>query len=79
MKQYMYSGAALVFIAMSLIQPAAGIDCQSTCAACWRDNDNTGKDIKVQCYPKADNQGGCGDACPDGFSRIHCAKKERCQ
>lgn len=78
----MYLGAPLIVVT-SLIQHTAGLFCDSGCAACWRDGDKTGKDIKFQCYLKSDtnkenSKKGCGTVCPEGFSGMHCAKWERC-
>ena len=38
------------------------------CAACWKDNDNIGTDIK---FSYADN-GACGGVCLSGYNGIHC-------
>jgi hypothetical protein len=75
MKSY-YAVAVSMFFANGIIQMAAGLDCSSSCAACWLDNNNDGVDTKFTC---TGNGGvGCGDVCPTGYNGIHCAKSERC-
>ena len=68
----LYLGIAIV--AAGFIYTVAGIICNSDCAACWKDNDSDGTDIKFSCRYR-----NCGWACPEGYSRIHCARAERCQ
>ncbi|KAF8427365.1 hypothetical protein EV426DRAFT_374569 [Tirmania nivea] len=63
----------VALVAAGIIQIAAGLKCRSGCAACWKDG-ASGVDIKFSC-----NDGHCGDSCPAGYSRIHCAKEARCQ
>ncbi|KAF8427916.1 hypothetical protein EV426DRAFT_374591 [Tirmania nivea] len=58
--------------AASIIQIAAGVKCDSNCAACWK-NGSPGVDIKFSC-----DGSHCGSACPEGYHGIHCAKSERC-
>ena len=72
----LYVGVTLVVVA-SLIHTAMGLSCEDLCAACWKDNDPNGTDIKMQCNAKF--SGGCGNTCPSGYSGIHCAQSKRCQ
>jgi hypothetical protein len=65
----------LLIAAASLIQTAVGLNCNSLCAACWKD-DSPGIDIKIGC---AISNGYCGDKCPQGYYDLHCAKTSRCE
>jgi hypothetical protein len=67
-----YRLAASIFFANNVIQMAAGLRCNSGCAACWLDNNNDGVDTKFTCV------GDCGDVCPTGYNGIHCARVDRC-
>ena len=71
-----YSVAASIFFANGVIQMAAGLKCDTSCAACWLDNNSDGVDTKFLCT--GDHGVHCGDLCPTGYSGIHCAKIERC-
>jgi hypothetical protein len=71
-----YALAVGMFFANGVIQMAAGLKCNSGCAACWLDNNSDGVDTKFICT--GDNGVHCGDACPTGYNGIHCAKIERC-
>ena len=67
----------VVFVTMATFTHMAlvsGISCDSNCAACWKDNDTKGTDIKFSCNDKND----CGSACPSGYHGIHCASPLRC-
>ena len=66
---------ACSLFAASLIQMAVGLNCNSLCAACWKDG-SPGVDIKIGC--SAIN-GYCGDKCPQGYHGLHCAKDSRCE
>ncbi|KIK02277.1 hypothetical protein K443DRAFT_677788 [Laccaria amethystina LaAM-08-1] len=68
-----YRLAVSIFFANNVIQMAAGLQCNSGCAACWLDNNNDGVDTKFTC-----TGGDCGDVCPTGYNGIHCARLERC-
>lgn len=68
----LYQGAAFVVTA-HYIHTAVALYCSSSCAACWKDNNKDGVDIKFWC-----TKGECGTACPQGYSRMHCANKARC-
>lgn len=67
-------------IAASLTHTAlvSGLQCGTGCAACWKDNNSDGTDIKFQCNEKAPNNKDCGKGCPSGYNGIHCAAWERC-
>jgi len=52
-----------------------GLVCEDLCAACWKDGDPNGVDIKMRC--EARNKG-CAKNCPSGYSRMHCAQYKRC-
>ena len=65
---------AVTFIHTTLV---LGLNCGSDCAACWKDNDPNGADIKFKCVINLPNRE-CGSTCPAGYSRIHCAEWERC-
>ena len=71
-KMKMHHGVTLIGTA-SYIHMIVALRCSSSCAACWKDNDSNGVDIKFWC-----TRGNCGTACPTGYSRIHCANKARC-
>ena len=70
----LYPGTELLALA-GVIQMAAGLKCDSGCSACWSDT-QPGVDIKLYCGG-SDNRS-CGGLCPPGYSRLHCAKGERC-
>lgn len=71
----LYLRVALVIIAsLTHMALVLGKKCDSRCAACWKDNNNDGVDIKFTCGSDYN----CGDSCPSGYSRLHCAKWERC-
>ena len=63
--------ASLLF-ATGFIQTAAGIRCDSFCAACWK-NGSPGVDIKMSC----DGLWNCY-SCPGGYDSLHCAQMDRC-
>ena len=63
---------SLIFAAGFIIQPAAGILCDSNCAACWKAGSST-VDIKIGCQ-----LGNCPYPCPGGYENIHCAVSGRC-
>lgn len=63
----LYLGIA-VNLSPGLIHRAAGIGCDSYCAACWKDGE-PGIDIKWSCL-----RGVCGDDCPAGNHDPHCAR-----
>jgi len=65
-----------LLLAAGFIQTAAGLQCDSECAACWKTGDTNGADIKLSC---SDGSGHCGDKCPNGYERMHCATRGRCQ
>ncbi|KIK00785.1 hypothetical protein K443DRAFT_678974 [Laccaria amethystina LaAM-08-1] len=67
-----YPVAICMFFANNAIQMAAGLHCNSGCAACWLDNNDDGVDTKFECI------GECGDVCPAGYNGIHCATFNRC-
>ena len=73
----MYLVVALVvmasFIPVGAWRKAPGLWCHSDCAACWKDNDPNGVDIKFTCDDEI-----CGWTCPDGYHGLHCAKNGRC-
>ncbi|KAF8422262.1 hypothetical protein EV426DRAFT_606738, partial [Tirmania nivea] len=69
----LYLGFALVLNAAIFIRTAAGLSCDSSCAACWRDG-SPGVDTKFSC----DSNGHCGNTCPPGYNSIHCARASRC-
>ena len=71
-----YLVASSIFFASGVIQMAAGLKCDTSCAACWLDNNSDGVDTKFLCT--GDHGVHCGDLCPTGYSGIHCAKIERC-
>lgn len=73
-----FSIALSMLLASGFIQTAVGIKCDSGCAACWKDNDSNGVDIKLSCGGGNLAAGQCGDKCPTGYGRIHCAKAARC-
>ena len=62
-----------LLLAAGFIQMAAGLTCESNCAACYKDN-SPGVDIKFCCGPGNH----CGRSCPPGYSDLHCAKGVRC-
>ena len=62
----------LLFAAGFIQMAAAGIQCDSFCAACWK-NDSPGVDIKMSCG----TFGKCYE-CPGGYNNAHCATGERC-
>lgn len=64
------------WVVVNSIHMVAGISCGSGCAACWKDGDQNGADVKFACYGDRE---GCGSRCPDGYSGIHCAKSSRCE
>lgn len=72
MKFHRYLGVALVITA-SFIHTGPAMACSSNCAACWKDGDTNGADIKPAC-----TNGQCGTRCPTGYSGAHCAKEARC-
>ena len=65
-----------LLLAADFIQTAAGLHCDSECAACWKTGDTNGVDIKLSCGLGTRE---CGDTCPQGYEGIHCAKRARCQ
>jgi len=65
----------VALLVASFIRVTGGISCGSGCAACWKDGDTTGVDIKFACYGDKE---GCGSRCPGGYSGMHCAKTSRC-
>ncbi|KIM49660.1 hypothetical protein M413DRAFT_438828 [Hebeloma cylindrosporum] len=69
-----FSIAVITLLTAGFIQSAVGLKCTSGCAACWKDNNNNGLDTKISC-----NNSDCGDKCPSGYSRMHCAETARCQ
>ncbi|KIK02275.1 hypothetical protein K443DRAFT_97278 [Laccaria amethystina LaAM-08-1] len=72
-----YRVAVSMFFATNVIQMAAGLACNSGCAACWLDNNNDGVDTKFTCT--GGEQGvDCGDECPTGYNGMHCAHIARC-
>lgn len=71
MKALSVSGLGLLLAVAFNIQMAVGIRC--ACGACWKSDGSPGVDIKLYC-----DVGDCGSACPNGYDRLHCAKKERC-
>lgn len=50
----------------------SGKKCDSYCAACWSSTE-AGVDIKFTC-----GNGHCGNSCPSGYERLHCATAARC-
>ena len=70
----LFSAATSLLFAASLIQTAVGLNCNSGCGACWKDDNANGADIKFTCT----NGGNCGDKCPQGYHGIHCAEATRC-
>ena len=68
-----FSMALSMFLASGFIQTAVGIQCDSQCAACWKNNNSNGADIKIRC-----GSNDCGNSCPTGYSDLHCAKAFRC-
>ena len=74
MKLYIIQVALVITAALGhLALLVSGISCGSACAACWKNDDNNGVDTKFFC-----KLGRCGDACPDGYHGIHCARFSRC-
>ena len=71
-----YPVAASIFFANGVIQMAAGLKCDTGCAACWKDNNSDGVDTKFACG--GDKGEHCNDVCPTGYNGIHCAAVERC-
>ena len=65
----LFLGHVFAFTAGS-IHRVIGVQCSSYCAACWKDNDSTGVDIKF-----SNEQENFGGWCPPGY---HCAKDARC-
>ncbi len=62
-----------LLFAAGFIQTAAGIQCDSFCAACWKIG-SPGVDIKMSCG----TFGNCPYPCPSGYNNIHCANSDRC-
>ena len=73
MKLHSQAVALSLFFAACFIQTAAGIQCDSFCAACWK-IDSPGVDIKIRCGAF----GNCPYPCPSGYNNIHCANSDRC-
>ena len=67
--------ASYSLFAAGLIHTAVGLNCDSMCAACWKD-DSPGEDIKIGCV---DTNGYCGVKCPQGYHDMHCATASRCE
>ncbi|RPB26516.1 hypothetical protein L211DRAFT_835338 [Terfezia boudieri ATCC MYA-4762] len=64
---------ALMINATFFIRIGAGLSCDSSCAACWKDG-VSGVDTKFSC----DDNGHCGNTCPPGYHGMHCARASRC-
>ena len=75
-KMRAFFAATFSLFAVSLIQTAAGLNCDSLCAACWMDNNADGADIKFTCLA---DDGYCGETCPVGYHGMHCANHARCR
>lgn len=64
---------AATFTHMALV---SGLSCDSGCAACWKIG-SPGIDTKILC-PDNGNKKECGNSCPSGYNRLHCANWYRC-
>ena len=69
-----HSVALSLFFAAGFLQTTVGLKCNSYCAACWLDNNDTGVDLKIAC---SDDKV-CIAACPSGYHGLHCATYRRC-
>ena len=69
----LYLCLALVAAAGFIHTATAGLRCDSACAACWKNGDLNGVDIKFTCEEHT-----CGSVCPEGYNTLHCAKASRC-
>jgi len=70
-----FFAATRSLLAAGLIKTTVGLQCGSSCAACWKDDDPNGADIKISC---SSVNGYCGDKCPKWYHDLHCAKYARC-
>ena len=69
-----YLQVVLVITTTTVTHMVKGLQCDSNCAACWKNGDERGADTKFSC-----NNSDCGSTCPEGYGWIHCAMSERCR